>query len=309
MTGKMYLPITLNKDTLRAIIVGLKIYQRSLSGALKEVKDFDIENSLLEKEKELIDRLIENAQKRESSNKEFDVEFSYDERLIKIYKSCLLLYLRNLEIRRAILVSEKKGLPKILLDEADSRISFVKDKLNLPIFKNIEPSDILIGDSAIKRTVKVEESTDNTVRVTTKTEIQDTRNENIVKEEFFILDKQLKGRVIDLIAKNKDGLYDRPIREVAVVIEDRLRKATGLKDDGITLASKALNPKTGRLVVSNNENEQEGISLIFQGFFRFIRNDKNHKLDEKLTRERAIQIVVFGDYLLSLIEGSRVKQD
>ncbi len=304
----VYQPVVFNKDTIRAIIAGLELYDKGLAHAVKEVEQFGIEDSRVVVEKSLVERIIEDAKNKLSSNDEFDVEYSYSPELMRMYKSCLILYLRRLEVNRSILVSEKRSLPKILLNEVDSRLAFVKDKLNLPVFKDVEPSLLFIDEQIVNKSVTSKESKDKTVTITTKTAVDGKGHGNVVTEEYLIIDEELRKRTLDLIGKNKDGLYDRPIREVAVLIEHMLKSISGLKDcTGVDLVSKSLNPENGLLIISSNKNEQDGIHLIFLGFFKFIRNDKAHNIVNGVTRERAIQIVLFGDYLLSLLEKSKLR--
>ena len=305
---KFFLPLTFNKDTFKIILDGLEIYKNALNDNLEIEKTFNLEEKPIEKEIGLLEKVIQKC--REKYKKaEIDLEITYDEELIKLFKLAILLNLDETEEKKRLYLTKNRNIPKPLLDAIDQKIVFMNDKLNLPAFQRAEARKALINKKEPLRTNAIIQEKKKGLEIIEETKEKSSHVIERTKESIYILDQVLAERVKDLLEKGKDGLYDRPIREVATVIEDRLRSKTGLGKDteGTKLISKALNAKTGIFIISEDIKEQEGIQLIFQGFFKFIRNFNSHNLDEQQIRERAIQIVGFGDYLLSLLDGARLR--
>ena len=134
----------------------------------------------------------------------------------------------------------------------------------------------------------------------------ENEEENIVTPigDFInlIKDKELKTRCIDLLASKEH--FDRPIREATTILEDRIRSISGdnLKEVGVNLVDKVLNPDKGLRKIEGERNEQDGYYQIFRGIMMSFRNETHHRISDNLTREDAMKIVAFIDSLLSILD-------
>ena len=116
----------------------------------------------------------------------------------------------------------------------------------------------------------------------------------------LIADDELRQRCEDLLVA--EAHHDRVIREACVILEDRVRKATGARKDmvGVRLMQMAFG-KNGPLRLSENAQEQSGAIQIYSGVMAFFRNAAGHNLIDSYTQEDALRFVVFVDLLLAMI--------
>jgi uncharacterized protein (TIGR02391 family) len=116
----------------------------------------------------------------------------------------------------------------------------------------------------------------------------------------LIADDELRRRCEDLLAA--DAHHDRVIREACVILEDRVRKATGASKEvvGVSLMQMAFG-KNGPLRLSEHAQEQIGAMQIYGGVMAFFRNVAGHNLIDSYTQEDALRFVVFVDLLLAMI--------
>jgi hypothetical protein len=116
-----------------------------------------------------------------------------------------------------------------------------------------------------------------------------------------IVDAVLCERVGDLL--NAPGHFDRVISQAGVVLEDRVRSRIGAAPEtlGLNLMTEAFRTQTGRLVVSSVEAEQEGVHQLFRGIIGFLKNPPSHRIITTYTREQAVAVVEFVDFLLGIL--------
>ncbi|PIS14467.1 hypothetical protein COT64_02495 [Candidatus Shapirobacteria bacterium CG09_land_8_20_14_0_10_39_12] len=127
--------------------------------------------------------------------------------------------------------------------------------------------------------------------------------------EYLIQDEELYDRCEDLIKARRN--FDRVLREATTVLEDRIRKLSGIKGmRPIDLVGKVLNPDPAKAVlkISNEKSEQGGFFNICQGLMLSFRDPTHHQLSDKFTREDALKFCGFIDSLLSVL-GQTLKQN
>ena len=94
--------------------------------------------------------------------------------------------------------------------------------------------------------------------------------------------------------------YRNAVKEAMLTLEDRMR--TSLKVDesvhGVELVTEAAHQGVFN---RKNKGEQEGLQLLFRGAFQWIRNPPGHRKIE-YSKEDAIKMVLFADYLINLFE-------
>jgi len=125
-----------------------------------------------------------------------------------------------------------------------------------------------------------------------------------------IQDEELKARCSDILSA--PGNFDRVINQSTQVLEDRIRKKS--KADrtlvGAALVNKALNPDLAKtiLVVSENQEEHEGVCHICRGLMIGFRNPTHHHLTDSFTREEALKFCAFVDSILQIIEKAKLNK-
>jgi uncharacterized protein (TIGR02391 family) len=123
-----------------------------------------------------------------------------------------------------------------------------------------------------------------------------------------IEDSELRDRCSDILSAR--GNFDRVINQATQVLEDRLRRKSGSDRNtvGVKLVSEALggDPSTARLAVSPHADEQEGITHILRGIMVGFRNPTHHQLGSSISREQALKICCFIDFLLGILDTAAV---
>lgn len=118
-------------------------------------------------------------------------------------------------------------------------------------------------------------------------------------------DEELKSRCIDLLSAKEN--FDRVIREATTILENRIRTQAdpNLKEIGVKLVDKTLNPKSGLLILEGEPNEQEGFYQLYRGVMLSFRDETHHKIVERFTREDALKTLAFIDILLETLDKSK----
>lgn len=128
--------------------------------------------------------------------------------------------------------------------------------------------------------------------------------------ETLLQDEQLRDRCKDLLRANRH--FDRVFRESTTVLDDRLKKTTGISGmNPKNLVGKALNPDPGKAVleVSADRAVQEGFHSICSGIMLAFRNRTHHSLSDKFTREDALKFCSFIDTILAVINQAKLHLD
>jgi hypothetical protein len=114
-----------------------------------------------------------------------------------------------------------------------------------------------------------------------------------------VTDEYLKKRLASLGSSPLDAY----VREAGVVLEDRLRQASGTSDKsltGVSLVDAALSTQTGTLIFSSHPSEQEGARFLYRGAIQYIRNPPVHNLME-YQASMARTLIRLTDSLLKLL--------
>lgn len=124
-----------------------------------------------------------------------------------------------------------------------------------------------------------------------------------------INDDELRERCSDILTA--PGNFDRVINQATQVLEDRIRKKSGLlgNNTGTKLVNTALNADIDKTIleVSTNKEEHEGVCHICRGIMLAFRNPTHHHLTDQYSREDALKFCAFIDNILFLIDHSKKK--
>lgn len=122
--------------------------------------------------------------------------------------------------------------------------------------------------------------------------------------KFVLSHPVLHERCGDLLKAPKN--FDRAVREATTILENQLRRLTGLTKakapNAEALVSQALHPTNATIRVSDDNSEQEGFYSLVKGAFLVYRNSSHHELTDKLSRWDALRVCGYVDYLLTTID-------
>ncbi|MEK5447093.1 TIGR02391 family protein [Paenibacillus sp. FSL R7-0331] len=116
----------------------------------------------------------------------------------------------------------------------------------------------------------------------------------------------------ETIHKNYENeSYSSAILDSIHMLTETIRNKTGLEGDGSNLIGQAFggdNPRIqlNKLQTESEKNVQKGIQDILRGLFTAIRNPRSHD-NHNDNKSEADAIIAFIDYLLKVIEKSKVK--
>ncbi len=105
--------------------------------------------------------------------------------------------------------------------------------------------------------------------------------------------------------------YTNAIIEAMLYLSNILREKSGLEEDGVKLVNRCFSQKDPKIKINKLEtatekNIQEGVANILRGMYQLIRNPRHHeKVGDK--QDDAIQILLFINYLICIIEKSKAK--
>jgi len=94
--------------------------------------------------------------------------------------------------------------------------------------------------------------------------------------------------------------YRKAVSEALLTLETRMRNKLNLPDScvGVALIDEAQRKGVFKRSV---RSEEEGLTMLYRGAIMWLRNPSGHRKTE-FTREDAVKIVLFSDYLIRLFE-------
>ena len=123
-----------------------------------------------------------------------------------------------------------------------------------------------------------------------------------------IKDKEIKARCIDLLAAPE--YFDRAISQATQIFEDRLKEKSRKRDLTSTqLVNATIKPDPQNTIIkfSDKNDLQEGFSFICKGIMLYLRNPSHHSLNGETSREDAIKVCAFIDFVLQDLEKCQSK--
>lgn len=123
----------------------------------------------------------------------------------------------------------------------------------------------------------------------------------------MIADDQLRERCRDLLTAGAH--YDRVVRESCVILEDRVRRSSGVEARGTSLMEQAFSPRNPRIRLSEHEQERRGAMELFRGTMAFFRNSAGHNVIDTYTRDDALRFAGYVDLLLGRLARATTAPD
>jgi uncharacterized protein (TIGR02391 family) len=107
----------------------------------------------------------------------------------------------------------------------------------------------------------------------------------------------------------KAGHPEAAVFEVFKAISIRVKKMTGLPEDGTTLMSRALSDKNPRLVLADlntetGRNIQTGYRFLFMGAVQGIRNPGAHEPFTSVNEHEALEKLAFASMLMRRLDDA-----
>lgn len=122
-------------------------------------------------------------------------------------------------------------------------------------------------------------------------------------------DEELSSRCSDILSARNH--FDRVVSEATLVLENRIRHkardSSGLTGTQLVNTHVKANPQDSTIVISSDPDEQEGFSHVLRGVMFAFRNTTHHSPSETWTREDALKVCAFIDYLLKRLEEATTR--
>jgi hypothetical protein len=125
--------------------------------------------------------------------------------------------------------------------------------------------------------------------------------------DFLLEDAELRGRCRDLLLARRH--YDRVVREATTVLDSRLKTVSGIAHlNPAALVGKTLAPDPAKavIVVSSEQDQQEGFFYVCKGVMQAFRNRAHHTLSNAFTQADALKFCGFIDTILAVIGKGQV---
>jgi len=223
-----------------------------------------------------------------------------------------LRYLKAGVLYRAYLVekqkreflAEAKIVPRSVLRTFDARIEQLQNMGEMGKLGGLRPAEVL---------VELFEASEG-ASGRSEARIEPAFPTPTTPADIPIVDPVLRKRCLPIPAAiegaGSPDQYDTVIREMSVVLEDRVRELTGVagKASGAELFSATMARDPCLIKFSSEKDVQEAAHLFFRGYSGLVRNEAMHRLVESYTKERVTQLLGTVDYLLFLLSKAQVQK-
>ena len=221
------------------------------------------------------------------------------------YLKAGVLYLAYLvEKQKRAFLAEAEIVPRSVLRSFDARIEQLQNMGEMGKLGGLRPAEVMF---------EIFEATNGT---SSKSEarMEPAFPTPTTHADIPIVDLVLRKRCLPILAAIDNAgspvQYDTVIREMSVVLEDRVRELTGFagKFSGAELFSATMTRDPCLIRFSSEKDVQEAAHLFFRGYSGLVRNEAMHRLVESYTKERVMQLLGTVDYLLFLLSRAQVQR-
>lgn len=221
------------------------------------------------------------------------------------YLKAGVLYLAYLvEKQKRAFLAGAEIVPRSVLQSFDARIEQLQNMGEMGKLGGLRPAEVLF------------ELFEATTGTSSKSEarMEPAFPTPTAHADVPIVDLVLRKRCLPILAAIEGAgspeQYDTVIREMSVVLEDRVRELTGFagKVSGAELFSATMTRDPCLIRFGSEKDVQEAAYLFFRGYSGLVRNEVMHRLVESYTKERAMQILGTVDYLLFLLSRAQVQR-
>lgn len=291
--------------TYREFHEGLKSIVQELEKYSSLAESLELESSPYEKEIKRLKGMIEWGEKRLGA--EADQTFgeitidgvSYGS--LRYLKAGILFRVSQLFQKRDEVLKKAKTVPRSILQTFDERIKQLLNLAETGMLNSLKPADvffdIISSDEKPNEDLKILPQIPASINQGTSFEVP-------------IIDPVLRKRCLSLLNALDEGgtidQYDTIIREMSVILEDRVRELSGYagKLSGVKLFGETMGKPSPKIKFSEDKDIQESAHLLFRGYSGFVRNEVMHGLVSSFTRERVLQLIGMVDYLLFILSNA-----
>ena len=285
-------------------------YQEGLEIALEEFKKFEeiasqlkLESSPFEKDLDRLQRLVSWGEDKLNDTHP-DVRIGGASFLtLRYLKAGALLRAQRLIENRMVFLRQNRIVPNSLLKAYDQKIEQALNMAELGMLKGLKPAELFF---------EVVPDEPRPTEDATQSRLVGLLGGATYESELVVVDPALRERCLNILnTLDEKGLvtqFDTVIREMSVILEDRIRQLTGSSEklSGAELISAAMGGEKPRIRFSDRKDLQESAHLLFRGYSGFIRNEVMHKLVPSFTRQRVSQLLAMVDYLLDLLSTAKI---
>jgi hypothetical protein len=221
--------------------------------------------------------------------------------LLRYLKAGILFRVLQLFQKRDEVLKKAKTVPRSILQTFDERIKQLLNLAEMGMLNGLKPADvffdIISSDEQPNEDLKILPQIPASINQGTSFEVP-------------IIDPVLRKRCLSLLDALEEGgtrdQYDTIIREMSVILEDRVRDLSGYtgKLSGVQLFGETMGKLPPKIKFSDDKNIQESAHLLFRGYSGFVRNEVMHGLVSSFTRERVLQLIGMFDYLLFILSNA-----
>lgn len=293
-------------ETYRTFQNGLKMLLDEIIKFDTIVKELDLSESPYEYDKNRIKQMIDYLKDELNKKSDYDTVVisgaSYGS--LRYLKAGIMMLVQQLEDKKDKLIQEHDFLPVAVIESIDAKITILKNKAETGLLNGLKPANIFFDIKKIRESDRQKQHNKG------EKINQMLPLEKIVlkTENLQILDDELRKRCLRLLKGDDfENQLDTVVREMSVILEDRIRKRAEIKDKatGPTLMSRAFSGDNPILSFSDDKDLQESAHLLYRGYSGFVRNEVMHKIVTTFTKERVIQLLGFVDYLLFLLTQAK----
>lgn len=309
-------------DDYRFLMEGLKALRKHLDQFESVKKEFELEESPYDRLIDEIDHIVsivEPKLQQTPRGRQMPI-YEHGMRIasLRLLKAGGLFTISQIQAKRNEFLKKHPRVPMAVLASIDEKISQKADLLEQGILNGLPPADIFF-----EMTTEPEQDTPRMplgyrpqemgITPSTRTTVP------LYLDRIPIVDQELRDRCLPLLnslqsfeipENEKATRLDTAVREMSVILEDRVRKVAGLEDahlEGVKLMAAAFSGDNIRLRFSQDQSIQESAHHLYRGYSGFVRNEVMHRLVKTYTNERVLQLLGHVDYLLSLLTQAKAK--
>lgn len=289
-----------NKRTYEEIINGLKLLVEKLNSFNELVVGLKVDLQPYQNEIKRINNLISSSENwLQKSRGHLVMVFNCSTAMLRYYKTGLMLMAQMYSDERNTAFSNYISIPRTIIKASNEKIQQIRNMAEEGILNRVSAYDLFIERTNEQEPIKFSSNTSIPIL-------------QIVDDEIPIIDQELRQRCLfilrNLQAEENYGQFDTVIREISVILEDRIRNLSQIGESlsGSKLLTEAIKKEPNKILFSENRDQQEAAYLLFMGYSGFIRNEVMHRLVPNYTYERVVQLMGFVDYLLYLLSQAKI---
>lgn len=294
-------------ETYKEFHEGLKSMFQELEKYSTLAESLELESSPYEKEIKRLKGMIDWGEKRLGSGEsqsfgEITVEgVSYGS--LRYLKAGVLFRVSQLFQKKSEVLRKDKTVPRSILQTFNEKIQQLINLAEMGMLNGLKPADVFFD---IISSGEREQSMED---LEVLPQIPPSINQS-TSFEVPIIDPVLRKRCLSILNALDEGgtsdQYDTIIREMSVILEDRVRELSGYsgKLSGVQLFGETMGKLPPKIKFSDDKDIQESAHLLFRGYSGFVRNKVMHGLVSSYTRERVLQLIGMVDYLLFILSNA-----